>query len=107
MSDHHRHRHANDHGNQTNAQHVDGHTQGHPNKHSHHVDADHFDLAQAALDEMHEAGFKPEFGPGVAEQVNEIRLNLRKEFAKEEPGFGIPDLREMAWSSIDNDTSRD
>jgi len=71
------------------------------------VDADHFDLAQAALDEMHEAGFKPEFGPGVAEQVNEIREELRKEFAKSEPGFGVPDLREMAWSSIDNDTSRD
>ncbi len=59
------------------------------------------------LDEMHEAGFKPEFGPGVAEQVNEIREELRKEFAKEEPGSGVPDLRELAWSSIDNDTSRD
>ena len=56
---------------------------------------------------MHEAGFKPEFGPGVAEQVEEIRQNLRKEFAKQEPGFGIPDLRGLAWSSIDNDTSRD
>ena len=39
----------------------------------HHVDADHFDLAKAALDEMHEAGFRPEFGPGMAEQVSEIR----------------------------------
>jgi exoribonuclease-2 len=71
------------------------------------MDADHFDLAQAALDEMHEAGFKPEFGPGAAEQVNEIREELRKEFAKEAPGSGVPDLRELAWSSIDNDTSRD
>jgi len=71
------------------------------------VDADHFDLAQAALDEMHEAGFKPEFGPAVAEQVAEIRENLRKEFAKEKPGAGVPDLRKLAWSSIDNDTSRD
>ena len=56
---------------------------------------------------MHEAGFKPEFGPGVAEQVDEIRVKLRNAFAKEEPGFGMPDLRELAWSSIDNDTSRD
>src|SRR5215469_4000305 len=102
MSDHHRHRHAEDHGSQANM----GHSERHAH-HPQHVDPDHFDLAQAALDEMHEAGFKPEFGPGVAEQVNEIRVNLRKEFAREEPGFGIPDLRELAWSSIDNDTSRD
>jgi exoribonuclease-2 len=71
------------------------------------VDADHFDLGQAALDEMHEAGFRPEFGPGVQEQVNEIRVNLRTEFAKEEPGSRVPDLRGLAWTSIDNDTSRD
>lgn len=56
---------------------------------------------------MHEAGFKPEFGPGVPEQVNEIRESLRKEFKRAEPGFGVPDLRNLAWSSIDNDTSRD
>lgn len=71
------------------------------------MDPDHFNLAQAALDEMHEAGFKPEFGPGVQEQVEEIRVRLRKEFAKERPGAGLPDLRGLAWSSIDNDTSRD
>jgi exoribonuclease-2 len=111
---HHRHRHAKIDGEQVNAgqseqaqqQHGDGHRQ-HGDGHQRHVDADHFDLAQAALDEMHEAGFKPEFGPGVAEQVGEIREDLRKEFAKEEPGFGVPDLRNLAWSSIDNDTSRD
>ena len=67
------------------------------------MDADHFNLAQAALDEMHEAGFKPEFGPGVAEQVEEIR----EEFAKKKPGVGVPDLRNLTWTSIDNDTSRD
>jgi exoribonuclease-2 len=103
MSEHHRHPHANEHQTQANARHTDGLSQQHPR----HVDPDHFDLAQAALDEMHEAGFKPEFGPGVAEQVNEIRVELRKEFAKEQPGFGAPDLRHLAWSSIDNDTSRD
>ncbi|HEY4010155.1 MAG TPA: RNB domain-containing ribonuclease [Acidobacteriaceae bacterium] len=79
----------------------------HGNGRAHHVDADHFDLAQAALDEMHEAGFRPEFGPGVAEQVNEIRASLREEFAQAAPGVGVPDLRSLCWSSIDNDTSRD
>jgi exoribonuclease R len=107
MSDHHRHRNSPDHGTADNTQHSDGHSQQHPRHHFQHVDADHFDLAQAALDEMHEAGFKPEFGPAVAEQVAEIRENLRKEFAKEKPGAGVPDLRKLAWSSIDNDTSRD
>lgn len=72
-----------------------------------HAGPDHFDLAQAALDEMHEAGFRPEFGPGIAAQVNEIRESLRTEFARQQPGFGVPDLRSLAWSSIDNDTSRD
>ena len=33
--------------------------------------------------------------------------NLRREFAQSAPGFGVPDLRSLAWSSIDNDTSRD
>jgi exoribonuclease R len=107
MSDHHRHRNSPDHGTADNTQHSDGHSQQRPRHHFQHVDPDHFDLAQAALDEMHEAGFKPEFGPAVAEQVAEIRENLRKEFAKEKPGVGVPDLRKLAWSSIDNDTSRD
>jgi exoribonuclease-2 len=107
MSDHHRHRNSPDHGTADNTQHSDGHSQQRPRHHFQHVDPDHFDLAQAALDEMHEAGFKPEFGPAVAEQVAEIRDNLRKEFAKEKPGAGVPDLRKLAWSSIDNDTSRD
>jgi exoribonuclease-2 len=103
MSEHHKRQHLNDHGNQANAEHGGRNAHQHPR----HVDADHFDLARAALDEMHEAGFKPEFGPGVAEQVNEIRVELRTEFTKPEPRFGLPDLRELVWSSIDNDTSRD
>jgi exoribonuclease R len=62
-----------------------------------------FDLAEAALDEMHEAGFKPEFGEGVAEQVAEIVQKL----AVLKPEAGLEDLRALGWSSIDNDTSRD
>jgi exoribonuclease-2 len=68
------------------------HTNGHP-----------FDLAQAALDEMHAAGFKPEFGPGVAEQMAAITAK----YANLQPTSGIEDLRALGWSSIDNDTSRD
>src|SRR5579864_710009 len=100
---HHRHSHTKDHQAQENATEHGEHSGGHSHHDSHHVDPDHFDLAQAALDEMHEAGFKPEFGPGVTAQVDEIRVKLREEFAKAEPGFGVPDLRNMAWSSIDND----
>ncbi len=63
------------------AQHSGSEAQGqHAHGHQQHGDPDHFDLAQAALDEMHEAGFQPEFGPGVAEQVEEIRTNLAAEF---------------------------
>ena len=62
-----------------------------------------FDLAQAALDEMHGAGFKPEFGDGVAEQVAEIE----KRYATLTVPEGAEDLRALGWSSIDNDTSKD
>jgi exoribonuclease R len=63
----------------------------------------HFDLAGAALDEMHAAGFKPEFGAGVDEQIADIREKL----AEQKPGGNVEDLRALGWSSIDNDTSRD
>jgi exoribonuclease R len=63
----------------------------------------HFDLAQAALDEMHEAGFKPEFGDGVAEQLKQIETK----YADLKPPTGVEDLRALGWSSIDNDTSKD
>jgi exoribonuclease II len=62
-----------------------------------------FDLAEAALDEMHEAGFRPEFGAGVAEQLTEIEAR----FATVQPTAGVEDLRALGWSSIDNDTSKD
>ncbi len=62
-----------------------------------------FDLSGAALDEMHAAGFKPEFGAGVAEQVAAIRASL----AEQKADASVEDLRALGWSSIDNDTSRD
>jgi exoribonuclease-2 len=71
--------------------------------HQSHQDPRHFDLAAAALEEMHEADFKPEFGAGVAEQVAQIVQKLS--VLKPEPG--VEDLRALGWSSIDNDTSKD
>ncbi len=69
-----------------------GHNGGHP-----------FDLAQAALDDMHAAGFQPEFGAGVSEQVAAIEAR----YASLTPEDGVEDLRALGWSSIDNDTSKD
>jgi exoribonuclease-2 len=62
-----------------------------------------FDLAQAALDEMHAAGFRPEFGAGVDQQTAAIE----KALGQGPPTAGVEDLRGSGWSSIDNDTSKD
>jgi exoribonuclease II len=62
-----------------------------------------FDLAQAAVQDLHEAGFKPEFGRDVQEQVSEIERNV----AQWRDIKNVADLRGLGWSSIDNDTSKD
>ena len=62
-----------------------------------------FDLAHAATEELHEAGFRPEFGRGVQKQVSEIERGI----AHGHDAKSAADLRELGWSSIDNDTSRD
>src|SRR5579859_2822738 len=62
-----------------------------------------FDLAQAAIEELREAGFQPEFGRDVQEQVSEIEGSI----AQWRDAGSAADLRGMAWSSIDNDTSKD
>ena len=66
-------------------------------------DARHFDLAGAALAEMQAAGFHPQYNGDVAAQVKEIEARLSEEISAR----GFDDLRELGWSSIDNDTSRD
>lgn len=62
-----------------------------------------FDLAQAAIEELREAGFKTEFGPGVQAQVTEIEQDI----AQWQGAKSAADLRGLGWSSIDNDTSKD
>jgi len=62
-----------------------------------------FDLARAATEELHEAGFRPEFGRDVQEQVSEIERGI----AHGHDAKSAADLRGLGWSSIDNDTSKD
>ena len=60
------------------------------------------DLVAAAREEMIREGFAPDFPPGTDEQIAAIRARdpLPAESA-------VKDLRQLLWSSIDNDTSRD
>ena len=62
----------------------------------------HFDLAAAARAEMIHDGFSPDFAPGTAEQIAEIQ-------SRNAPSLqdGFRDLRQLLWSSMDNDSSRD
>src|ERR1700692_4220403 len=50
---------------------------------------------------IHE-GFSPDFPPGTDEQITELRHRPGPS-----PSDGVRDLRNLLWSSIDNDTSRD
>src|SRR5579872_3429109 len=61
-----------------------------------------FDLAQAARQEMIDHGFAPDFPPDVEQQVSGIQAQPPSTSAGD-----VRDLRDLYWSSIDNDTSRD
>jgi len=61
-----------------------------------------FDLLAAARQEMLREGFNPDFPPETDEQLATVRV-----LPAVAPGAGIRDLRNLLWSSIDNDTSRD
>ncbi len=61
-----------------------------------------FDLVAAARREMIHQGFDPDFAPGTDAQVAAIRTR-----PSPIPDEGVRDLRNLLWSSIDNDTSRD
>ena len=62
-----------------------------------------FDLAAAALAEVHAAGFTPEFSSAAEQQVVAVAQKLAQLLAVGE----AEDLRALGWSSIDNDTSKD
>jgi exoribonuclease-2 len=59
-----------------------------------------FDLAAAAQQEMIHDGFDPNFPPGTTEQIAALK-NAKA------PVDSLRDLRNLLWSSIDNDSSRD
>jgi VacB/RNase II family 3'-5' exoribonuclease len=64
------------------------------------------DLAEAAHQEMIREGFHPDFPAETARQV--AALEAQHEAHSAPPAAdGIRDLRQLLWSSIDNDTSRD
>lgn len=63
----------------------------------------HVDLQVVARQVMLEHGFQPEFSAGAQEQLQEIKMRPPQTGA----GGNIRDLRNLLWSSIDNDTSRD
>jgi VacB/RNase II family 3'-5' exoribonuclease len=62
----------------------------------------HFDLQAAAKQLMLENGFQPDFGADVQQQLAQIKSTPQKAAAA-----NAKDLRNLLWSSIDNDTSRD
>ena len=61
-----------------------------------------FNLVAAAHADMIEHGFQPDFPAGTETELATIRRSLH---ACRLPG--MQDLRNLLWSSIDNDTSKD
>jgi len=62
----------------------------------------HFDLVAAAHAEMLEQGFQPDFPAGTDTELAAIKAHPELPSAP-----GAQDLRNLLWSSIDNDTSKD
>lgn len=62
----------------------------------------HLDLQATAKQIMQENGFEPDFPPQVSQQLTSL-----KEQTKIPSDGKVRDLRNLLWSSIDNDTSRD
>jgi exoribonuclease-2 len=61
------------------------------------------DLQAMARQTMLKDGFEPEFSPQVQQQLEELKAHP----PQVAPGANIRDVRNLLWSSIDNDTSRD
>src|ERR1700694_4553520 len=64
-----------------------------------------FDLAAAAYQEMIKDGFHPDFPDGTRQQLDQIRHSLETEAGAPLPP-GTHDLRDLLWSSKDNDPPR-
>ena len=63
----------------------------------------HIDLQATAKEIMRQHGFEPDFPPAVQQQLADLRAHPPQiAFGKD-----VRDLRNLLWSSIDNDTSRD
>ena len=62
----------------------------------------HADLQAMARQIMLQHGFEPDFPSQVAQQLAQIRSA-----SQSSPSPDVHDLRNLLWSSIDNDTSRD
>jgi VacB/RNase II family 3'-5' exoribonuclease len=67
------------------------------------VQSAHFDLQAIAKQIMLDHGFEPDFPPEIAPQLAQLKAHA----PQVTPGADIRDLRNLLWSSIDNDTSRD
>ena len=67
------------------------------------VRSSHIDLQAIAKQVMEGRGFDPDFPPQVPQQIAELKAHP----PQVAPGRDIRDLRNLLWSSIDNDTSRD
>jgi VacB/RNase II family 3'-5' exoribonuclease len=63
----------------------------------------HVDLQVIARQVMQSHGFQPDFGPDVTKQLADLKAHP----PQVAPGSAIRDLRNLLWSSIDNDSSRD
>jgi len=63
----------------------------------------HLDLQATAKQVMLAHGFEPDFPPQVPQQLAELKAHP----PQVAPSADIRDLRNLLWSSIDNDTSRD
>jgi VacB/RNase II family 3'-5' exoribonuclease len=61
------------------------------------------DLQAMARQAMLDHGFEPEFSPQVQQQLEELKARP----PQVAPSVNVRDLRNLLWSSIDNDTSRD
>jgi exoribonuclease-2 len=63
----------------------------------------HIDLQAIAKEIVVQRGFQPDFPPAIQQQLQDLRAHPPVIAA----GASLRDLRNLLWSSVDNDTSRD